>query len=115
MAQRGAADCVGRDSADAGDMGEVTATAAKMRASKMAAAEVPVTATATAEMHVAAAMATPTAVAATTMTTASRYSKTACRQRGGDDERHKSRMEFRHRSLPPATHDITDQPQTTLW
>ncbi len=99
-------------------MGEVAATAAKMRASKMATAEVPVTAaaTATAEMHVAAAMTTPTAVAATTMTTAaSRYSKTACRQRGGDDERHKSCMEFRHRSLPPATHDITDQPQTTLW
>jgi hypothetical protein len=90
-------------------MGEARA-ATEMRPGKMAAAEMSVTA---AEVHVAAAVTTTvaaavaTTVAAATMAAASRQRNAACRQCDGNNERNKSRMEFRHRSLPPATRDIT--------
>jgi hypothetical protein len=85
-------------------MGEARA-ATEMRPGKMAAAEMSVTA---AEVHVAAAVTTTVATAMTpTMASASRQRDAARRQGDGNNERNKSGMEFRHRSLPPATRDIT--------
>jgi hypothetical protein len=87
-------------------MGEARA-ATEMRPGKMAAAKMHATAAkmTAAKVHVAAAVATT--VAAATMAAASRQRNAACRQCDGNNERNKSRMEFRHRSLPPATRDIT--------
>jgi hypothetical protein len=79
-------------------------TTAEVRAGKVAAAKMTM---ATAEVHVA------TAMPATMATAAPGERDTARRERCGNDQHNNTSMDFRHRSLPPATHDITDQPKTT--